>query len=99
LYLDFESVFDRAADADFWLNVGYWDSLATGLAEDERYAEFRAFQEGNVFNNTQRITPGGGVDMYESGVTNPDVVLADLVKIFHPDLLPDHELFYYQKLD
>jgi iron complex transport system substrate-binding protein len=99
LYLDFESVFDRAATADFWLNVGYWDSLATGLAEDERYAEFKAFQEGNVFNNTRRMTPGGGVDMYESGVTNPDIVLADLVKIFHPELLPDHELFYYQKLD
>jgi len=31
-------------------------------------------------------------------VTNPHLVLADLIKIFHPELLPDHELYFYQQL-
>jgi iron complex transport system substrate-binding protein len=28
----------------------------------------------------------------------PDLILADLVAILHPDLLPDHEFVYYQHL-
>jgi hypothetical protein len=27
------------------------------------------------------------------------VLLADLITIFHPDLLPDHALVYYKKLE
>ena len=38
-------------------------------------------------------------DYWEAGISNPDVVLSDLIKIFHPELLPNHQLFFYQKLD
>lgn len=96
--LAFEAVFDRAQGADFWLNQGYINSLAELAAADARYADFAAFQSGNVWNNNVRLNANGGNDYYESGVANPDVVLADLIKIFHPDLLPEHELVYYQQL-
>jgi iron complex transport system substrate-binding protein len=96
--LAFEAVFERASDADIWLNPNFWYSLSDGLAEDERYAEFAAFQNGAVYNNNARTTPLGGNDYTESGVINPDRVLADLIRIFHPDLLPDHDLYYYQQL-
>lgn len=99
LPLSFEEVFERARDADFWLNPGMWKSLADGKAEDERFTQFAAFQKGNVFNNNKRLNENGGNDYFESGLTNPDVVLADLIKIFHPELLPDHELYFYQKLE
>ena len=91
--------FDEAGEADFWINPGTWNSLANGTAEDQRFAEFFAFESGNVFNNNARVSAGGGVDYFESGATNPHLVLADLLSIFHPDLLPDHELYYYQKLE
>jgi iron complex transport system substrate-binding protein len=96
--LSFEVVFDRAREAEFWLNLGYIDNLADLLAADARYADFVAFHSGNVWNNNVRINANGGNDYYESGSANPDVVLADLIKIFHPELLPDHELVYYQQL-
>ncbi len=99
LALSFEEVFERARDADFWLNPGMWQSLADGKAEDERFTQFAAFQKGNVFNNNKRLNENGGNDYWESGVTNPHLVLADLIKIFHPELLPDHELYFYQKLE
>jgi iron complex transport system substrate-binding protein len=99
LPLSFEEVFERARDADFWLNPGMWTSLADGTAEDERFAQFTAFQKGNVFNNNRRMNESGGNDYFESGLTNPDIVLADLIKIFHPELLPNHELYFYQKLE
>jgi iron complex transport system substrate-binding protein len=96
--LDFEAVYELAADADFWLNPGQWNNLNDGLAVDERLSEFRAFQEGNVYNNNASVNKYGGNDYWESGLTRPDVVLADLIKIFHPDLLPEHEFVYYQQL-
>jgi iron complex transport system substrate-binding protein len=96
--LSFEAVFERAADAEFWLNTSSWQSLADGLAADERFAAFAAFENGNVFNNNARLNPNGGNDYWETGVTNPDLVLADLIAIFHPDLLPEHEFVFYQQL-
>jgi iron complex transport system substrate-binding protein len=96
--VDFEVVYERAIGADFWLNPGGWESLKDGLAVDERFAQFKAFQEGNVYNNNARVNEHGGNDYWESGLANPDVVLADLIKIFHSELVPEHELVYYQKL-
>ncbi len=96
--LSFEEVFDRAQESDFWLNANFWLSLNDGLAEDERYAEFAPFQTENVFNNTARVSPSGANDYTESGVLRPDIVLQDLIHIFHPELLPDHTLYYYQRL-
>ena len=98
LPLSFETVFERAKDADFWLNPGFAASLQDLLAMDARYAEFKAFQTGNVFNYNARVSEAGGMDYFESGVANPDVILKDLIKIFYPELLPAHTLFYYQQL-
>ncbi len=96
--LDFEAVYERAADADFWVNVGRAKSLKDLAEADERYTQFKAFQEGNVYNNNKRLNKWGGNDYWESGLANPDIVLADLVSIFHPDLLPQHDRVYYQQL-
>ncbi len=100
LQLSFEVVFERAQDADFWLNGStYWQSLADVTKDDERYAKFAAFQNGAIYNNNARQNENGGNDYWESGVANPDIVLADLITIFHPELLPDRELYYYRKLE
>lgn len=99
LFLDFETVFDRAVDADFWVNVNpFWGTLADAAAEDARYANFAAFQNAAVYSNNARVNANGGSDYFESGYANPDIILADLVKIFHPELLPDHELYFYAQV-
>jgi len=99
LMLDFEAVYERAQDADFWLNVGLFFSLDDLQDADARFTAFAAFQNRAVWNNDARMSPGGGLDFFESAVARPDVVLADLIKIFHPDLLPDHGPVYYRQLD
>lgn len=97
--LDFETVFDKAADADFWVNAGFfWTTKADALAEDKRFEEFAAFKSGQVYTNNGKVNANGGSDYFETGVANPDLILADLVKIFHPDLLPNHELYFYRQL-
>jgi len=82
LPLSFETVFERAKDADFWLNPGFAASLKDLQAMDARYAQFKAFQTGHVFNYNARVSEAGGSDYFESGVAHPDVILKDLIKIF-----------------
>lgn len=99
LMLDIETVYEEAGEADFWLNTGYWGSLADAKAADERFTKFAAYQNGMLYNNNLRMGPGGGSEYFETGPANPQIILADLIAIFHPELLPDHELYYYRKLD
>ncbi|GIK29787.1 MAG: ABC transporter substrate-binding protein [Chloroflexi bacterium] len=97
--LDFEVVFERGAEAEFWVNANqFWATTEQMLADDSRFEGFAAVANGNVWNNNKRMNANGGSDYFESGAANPDVILADLISIFHPDLLPDHELVYYQRL-
>jgi iron complex transport system substrate-binding protein len=97
--LSFEAVLEKGVEADFWFDqsVG-WLSDQDVLAADTRYDSFRAFQQQQVYNNNARLNPTGGNDYNESGLMNPDVILADLISILHPDLLPEHELVYYRPM-
>jgi iron complex transport system substrate-binding protein len=98
LPLSFEVVLERAANADYWLNFSQsWQSLKDVVAEDSRYADFQAVKTGNLYNNNTRVNDSGGNDYWEGGISNPDIVLSDLIKILHPEILPNHQLFYYRK--
>jgi len=99
LELDIEAVLERAGDADLWLNAGvFYASLADISAVDERLGDFAAFGSGQVWSNDARTSADGGIDFYETAVVRPDWVLADLIAIVHPDLLPDHELTFYRQI-
>ena len=98
LELSFESVYNTANDADFWIGTGTMNSRAELLGQEKRYASFRPFEENNVFNYNKIIGPNGGYDFFESGYSRPDLVLADLIKILHPGVLPDYETVYFQQL-
>jgi iron complex transport system substrate-binding protein len=97
--LSFEDVFERGLEAEYWVNVNqFWATTDDMLAADSRYAEFVAFENGNLWNNNLRQNANGGNDYFESGFANPQLVLADLIAILHPELMPDHEFVYYQPL-
>lgn len=99
LNLDLEAVLAKAGGADVWLNAGDWKDLPEARAQDGRYALFRAFREGNVWSNDRiRCAEGGGRDFFETGASRPDWVLADLIAILHPELLPGHALRWYRRL-
>jgi iron complex transport system substrate-binding protein len=98
LPLPFEGVYARAHQAPFWINVADTRSLAALAAADNRYRRFRAWQQGQVYTYTNKTNPGGGLEYLELGYARPDLVLADLIKILHPELLPDYSLYFYQRL-
>ena len=97
--LDFETVYEHVIDAQFWINTGYLDSMETLLSNDERYGDFRAVREGNVYSESKRVNASGGNDIWERGFTHPQEILADLIKIFHPELLREHEFVFYRKVE
>lgn len=95
--LSFEVVAPEALKADFWLNIGYVNSKREMTARDNRFADFRPFKNGNVYNYNKRTNDAGANDYWESGAVNPQLVLSDLIRILHPELLPKHELVYYHQ--
>ena len=98
LFLDFEEVLAQAQDAAFWLNVGWYPDRAALVSVDSRFAEFEAYVSGNLYNPDLRTSATGASDLYEGAVMRPHQLLADLIAIFHPQLLPDHEYVYYRRL-
>jgi len=97
--LSFEVAFEVGFDADIWLVETFGIYSGAGLlALDSRFGDFAAFQSGDIWNNNRDENANGGNNYYEAGVTNPHLVLADLVAIFHPDLMPAHEFAFYQRL-
>ena len=96
--LDFEVVLEAAKDADYWINVGAIADLSSLAAMDARYVDFEAYQEAKVYTYSKRVNAMGAVDYFESGAASPDVILMDLIKAFYPDLLPEHEFYFYQAL-
>lgn len=96
--LDFEAVYGKALDANFWLVEGSPKTLQDIKGRDTRFGDFEAFKQKNVYNNNKQTTSQGVNIFFNNSVVHPDWVLADIVKILHPDLLPNHEFVYYQKL-
>jgi len=97
--LNFEKVIERANSADIWINTGSSNALKDILAEDSRLGSIRAFKHKSVYNNNALTNSTGGNDFWESGIIHPDVILEDLIKICHPELLPEHSLVYYKKIE
>lgn len=95
--LSFETVFDKAEKAQFWLikyNNATTDLTYSDLKNEyELYENFDAFKHKNIFGLNS-----GKTSYYEEGPMEPDVILADLVHVFHPELLPNYVPKYYFSL-
>jgi iron complex transport system substrate-binding protein len=95
--IDVEKAYLLASQADVWINVGRASTLGEVKSACPKFIDTPSFVNGQIYNNNRRVTPNGGNDYYESAVVNPDIILRDLVKIFHPDLVED-DFVYYQQL-
>ncbi|MEQ8672435.1 MAG: ABC transporter substrate-binding protein [Aggregatilineales bacterium] len=95
--IEFEAMLEIAAEADIWVSVN-WNTLDEALTVDPNFSEFSAFVNGEVYAYNAAIGANGGNLYFEEGAANPHIVLADLIAIFQPDLLPDHELVYYRQV-
>ena len=95
--IEFEEMYAAAANADYWriLNSYEGDFSYDALkASEPRNELFKAFKEKKVIYCNMKQTP-----YYEKSPVMPDVLLSDLVAIFHPELMPaDYEPTFYRML-
>lgn len=98
LSLSFETVLERAENADVWITSGQFGSLKAMTDASPHYSQFKAFNKKKVYSFTRKKGKTGGVLYYELAPNRPDIVLKDILKIMHPELVPDYELFFFEKL-
>ena len=98
LSLSFETVLEHAKDANVWITSGQFESLQAMADANPHYKQFSAFQQKNVYTFTRKKGKKGGILYYELAPNRPDIVLKDIVKIMHPELLPSYELYFFEKL-
>ena len=95
--LEFEKMYSLAAKADYWriLNSYPGDFSYEALkASEPRNELFDAFKQRKVIYCNMKQTP-----YYEISPVEPDVLLKDLVAIFHPELVEsDYQPTFYQLL-
>ena len=95
--IDMEEAYLLASAADMWLNVGMANTLGEVKAACPKFVDTRCFLNGDVYNNNACTNAAGGNDYFESAVVHPDLLLRDLVKIFHPELV-EEPFVYYKRL-
>ena len=93
--LEFEKMYELAANADYWriLNSNPGDFTYEALkASEPRNELFKAYKEKKVIYCNMKQTP-----YYEISPVQPDVLLKDFVAIFHPEVVEaDYKpTFYY----
>lgn len=98
LSLPFEAVYEKAQDAHIWIGPAQFTSLREMAADNPHYKKFLSYQNKKVYSFSTKKGKTGGVIYYELAPNRPDLVLRDMIKILHPNLLPDHQLYFFEKL-
>ena len=97
--LSTEQVMNDALKADVWINCGSVQSFEDIASDQPSLVNFKAFKDRTIFQNYRRSISNGANDYWESGVVRPDLILNDLVSIFHKENYSGKELYFYSQLE
>jgi len=96
--LSFETVLEKAENADIWIGPSQFTSLKEMTDDNPHYAQFKAFKNKQVYSYSNKKGATGGLLYFELAPNRPDLVLKDLIHILHPQLLPGYQLNFFEKL-
>lgn len=99
LQLNFENVLDKAQTTDLWLAPGYFETKEQMLQASKHYEQFNAYKNDKLYTFANKKGANGGVIYYELAPTRPDLVLKDIIKIAHPEVLKDYEMTFFEKMN
>ena len=97
LPLNVEMVLKNFSKTDVWLNCSF-NSIDDLVKADSKHALFNPVKTGKVYNFNKRMLPSTANDFWESAVARPDLLLADVIAILHPEILPGYKLVYSEQL-
>jgi iron complex transport system substrate-binding protein len=96
IVVPFETLFAAMEESEFWGKLAFTaedPTRATFAGDVPQLAELDSYQRKKLFFcNTQRT------DYFGDAVMQPDVILRDLIHIFHPELQIAHPPVYFQPL-
>ncbi len=98
LSLSLEAVLEKGRHAQFWVSPSQFTSYQEMESVNDHYLEFQAFKSQKVYTFAATKGATGGLLYYELAPQRPDLVLKDLVHIFHPKLLPEHSPYFFTPL-
>lgn len=98
LSLSFETVLEKAKEADYWIGPGQHIAIDELLSSNSNYGFFKAVADKKVYSFSTKKGATGGIIYYELAFSRPDLVLKDLISILHPTALPEYELYFFEKL-
>ena len=98
LSLNIENVFEKGKDAKLWVAPSFYSSLKQLEEANDIYSKFKAFQDKQVYSFVNKQGETGGIIYFELAPARPDLVLKDIIKIAHPDLMENYEFTFYEKL-
>lgn len=94
-FVSLEHALKVCLEAEYWLNPCHTArSIADILGDAQRYRCFASVKSRKFFNYDALTFADGRALFRETGMTEPDIVLGNLIAIFHPDLLPEHRMKY-----
>jgi iron complex transport system substrate-binding protein len=99
LAYNMEKVLIDGRDAAYWIAPAQYTSYSKMLEDNKSYAQFDAFKNKQIYTHALTLGSKGGVTYYEEASMRPDLVLKDLVKILHPEIKLEHELYFFKKLN
>lgn len=97
-HIGMEEALEKLSKADYWIGLG----MATSYKElpevlRAHAKEIRPIQLDHLYNNNAIISEAGGTAYYQEGIVRPDLILKDLIEIFHPEL-QEHTLYFYRHI-
>ncbi len=99
LSISFESVLDKGKNADLWIAPGYFRTKKQLLSRNKNYSTFTALKKDRLYTFANTTGETGGSIYFELGPTRPDLVLKDIIKIAHPELLKDYTSTFFSKME
>ena len=94
--LSFETVYERASNADVWLLKNSSDNTVLTysllMSDRKQYAQFKPFRERNIW-----VCDVNQVPYFELTSFHPELLLRDFISIFHPET--SNGWHFYHPLD
>lgn len=96
IVMPFEAMYERVYNVDYWGKITFEPgnlTLDKIKSDDPRLAQIKSFKDKNIFYCNAAET-----DYHGDAVLEPQIILADLIAIFHPTLMPAHKAVYFKRV-
>jgi len=96
IVMPFEAMYERVYNVDYWGKIIFEPgnlTLDKIKRDDAHIAQIKSFKDKNIFYCNAAET-----DYHGDAVLEPQIILSDLVAIFHPALLPEHKAVYFKRV-